>query len=83
MRTSEAITLIIEATAGRTGWISVSEVADQTGLTAAELAEAITELMQDEDFHATTEPLGFRLTARDRELAPVVDGEPRHLISWS
>ena len=81
--TSAVITEIIEAYGDRTGqWVPVAEIAEHTGLTREELTEAITELMDSDGFQAEPQPFGWRITARDREIAPVIGGEARHLICW-
>jgi hypothetical protein len=64
------------------GWVRVAEIAKVTGLAKEDLAGAIEELMNDEDFSAEPEPFGHRITAADREFAPVIGGEARHLIRW-
>jgi hypothetical protein len=81
--TGAAITEIIEAYGNRTGqWVSITEIADKTGLTRQELTEAITELLDSDDFWAEPEMHRHRITDRDREIAPRIGGEPRHLIRW-
>lgn len=78
-----AVTQIIEAIGNRRGqWIKISDIAETAGLTKDELAEAITELMEFEDFRVEPEPMNFRVTARDREICPVIGGEQRHKICW-
>jgi hypothetical protein len=81
--TGAAITEIIEAYGNRNGeWVRISEIAEITGLTRDELTEAITELMDSDDFLAEPEVHRHRITDRDREVAPVIGGEARHLICW-
>ena len=81
--TGAAITEIIEAyqALGR-GWVRIADIAKQTDLGRDEIAEAITELMNDDNFCAEPEPFGHRLTEWDRWFAPVIGGEARHLIRW-
>lgn len=83
-KTTEAlITDIIEAYNQRNGqWVRIAEIAKLTGLTREELTQAITELMNDDDFRAEPDPLSRQITAADRAVAPVIGGEPRHLIRW-
>lgn len=81
--TGAVITEIVEAYGNRAGqYVRISEIAATTGLTREELAAAITELMDDEDFTAEPEPFGFRITPADRAVAPIISGEARHLIFW-
>lgn len=81
--TGAAITEIIEAYGNRWGqWVSVTEIADKTGLTRTELTEALTELLEDRSFYAEPEQIVWRLTDRDREVCPVIGGEARHKICW-
>jgi hypothetical protein len=63
-------------------WVRVGEVQELTGMTAAELAGAVTEALKDDGFRAEPEPHRHRLTEADRAYAPTVGGEPRHLLSW-
>lgn len=78
-----AVTQIIEAIGNRRGeWIKISDIVDQAGLTKEEIAEAITELMEFEDFRAEPEPMNFRVTDREREMCPVIGGEQRHKVIW-
>lgn len=88
--TGAIITEIIEAYGNRFGqWVSINEIADKTGLTEAELAEGITELMEDQEhFWAEPEVHGHRTISRAqydagvRPVAPVIGGEARHKICW-
>lgn len=81
--TEEAIIRMIEAYGDRTGqWMRITEIAKATGLTAQEIAAAVETLMGDEDFRAEPEPFGWRITDEDREMAPIIGGEARHLICW-
>jgi hypothetical protein len=82
--TGAVITEILEAYGNRFGqWVRISEIAQTAGLTRDEILPAILELMEDEDFRAEPEPFGHRITAVEREYAPVIGGEARHLIMWS
>lgn len=81
--TEEAIVTMIEAYGTRTEWMRISEMADLTGLTRDELGAAIETLIMDDDFHADSDALRMRVSRRERELAPVIDDEPRHLIKWT
>lgn len=84
MTTDAAITEILEACAASAGrWIRISEVADRAGIAKNTLAEAITEMMEWDDFRAEPQPFGFRVTNRDREVCPVIGGEARHLIKMA
>jgi hypothetical protein len=81
--TGAVITEIVEGYAARgNGWVSLTEIADGRGLTREELTEAITELLEDDEFRAEPQPFGHRITARDKDLAPIIGGEARHLIRW-
>jgi hypothetical protein len=83
MTTGAAITEIVEAYNGRLGqWVSITEIADKTGLTKAQLTEALTELLDDGDFWAEPEVHRHRISDRDREIAPIIGGEARHKICW-
>lgn len=84
MRSTESvITEIVEAYNGRFGqWVRITEIAEKAGLTRDELTEALTDLMNDEDFRAEPEPFGHRITAADKAIGPVIGGEARHLICW-
>lgn len=57
--------------------------------TLAELIErddlnaTIAQIMRDyDDFRAEPQPFGHRISDWDRENAPVIGGEARHLIAW-
>jgi hypothetical protein len=63
-------------------WVRVGEIQELTCWTAEELAGAVTEALKDEGFRAEPEPHRHRLTEADRAYAPVIGGEPRHLLSW-
>jgi hypothetical protein len=81
--TGAAITEIIEAYGNRNGqWVRISEIAQATGLTQEEMTEALTELMEDDDFRAEPEAHGHRITAWERANAPKIGGEDRHLMIW-
>lgn len=81
--TGAIITDIVEAYGNRQGqWVSLTEIADAKGLTKAELTEAITELLDDDDFRAEPEVHGSRTTDRDRAVAPIIGGEALHKICW-
>jgi hypothetical protein len=81
--TGAAITEIIEAYGNRNGqWMRIAEIAEITGLTREELTEAITELLESDDFRAEPEMHRHRITDRDRAVAPKIGGEARHLICW-
>jgi hypothetical protein len=81
MTTGAAITAILEAYGNRYGtWVPITEIAETVGLTRDELTDAITELMEGDDVQAEPQPFGHRITARDREIAPVIGGEARHLL---
>lgn len=83
MTSGAAITEILEAYGNRYGtWVSITEIADTAGITKEDLAEAITELLECDDFHAEPHPFSFRITDRDREICPVIGGEARHLIRF-
>ena len=83
-KTTEAIiTEIVEAYNGRNGqWVRVTEIAAKTGLTRAELAAGLTDLLNDDDFRAEPEPFAWRITAADLAVAPIIGGEARHMIWW-
>jgi hypothetical protein len=75
---------ILEAVKAKPGtWIGVVELAGQTGLDRQELAEAFEALMDDPKFQAEPNPFGWRITPADREMAPVIGDEARHLIRWN
>lgn len=63
-------------------WVRIAAIHEMTGLSAGELAEEITRLMDEPGFRAEPEPFGFRITEDDRRYAPIIGGEARHLISW-
>jgi hypothetical protein len=82
--TGAVITEILEAYGDRNGQhVRIAEIAEVTGLTAQELAPAITELLECDDFRAEPEPFGWRITAEDRTYGPVIGGEARHLICFA
>lgn len=74
--------IAIAYTNAGTEWVRIEDIATATGLTAQELTEAIKDLMSEDGFRAEPQPSGRRITAWDRENAPVIGGEARHLISW-
>ena len=81
--TAAAITAIVEAYGNRHGqYVRIAEIAATTGLTREQLGDAITDLLDDEDFTAEPEPFGFRITPADRAAGPIIGGEARHLIKW-
>jgi hypothetical protein len=81
--TGATITEIIEAYGNRFGqYVRIAEIAATTGLTAQELAEAINELLECDDFEAEPDPFGHRHTDEDRAYGPVIGGERRHLIRF-
>lgn len=85
MRTTGAvITEIVEAWAGLgTGWVRLEEIAKRAGLSDQELQEAIGELIEnDSECQITEQPFRHRLTAWDRDSAPIVGGDRMHLIRW-
>jgi hypothetical protein len=61
------------------GWMRVT---DLQGFTRDELTVAFEELLEDEDFQAEPQPFGHRITEADRQIAPIIGGEARHLIRW-
>jgi hypothetical protein len=81
--TGAVITEIVEEyhTSPR-NWVRISDIAQARNLSPAEIRDAITELMEGEDFRAEPEPFGHRVTGADRTYAPVIGGEARHLIRW-
>jgi len=82
--TGAVITEIVEAYNGRFGqWVPISEIAQPASLTKEELAEAIAELIEEDDFRAEPAAFRHRVTPEDEDLAPVIGGEARHLIRWS
>jgi hypothetical protein len=82
--TGAVITEILEAYGNRNGQhVRIAEIAQAAGLTAQELAPAITELLECDDFRAEPEPFGWRITAEDRAVAPMIGGEARHLICFA
>jgi hypothetical protein len=84
MKTTGHITTeIIEATANTTGWTRIADIAKTTGLTPAQIAEGIADLMDAEGFEVEPEPFNHRITADDRHYGPVIGGEQRHLIRWA
>lgn len=84
MTTGAAITEILEAYGNRQGqWVRIAEIADKTGLTKQELTEAFEELLACAEFQVEPAPFpGQQLTARDREIAPVIAEEARHFFCW-
>jgi hypothetical protein len=82
--TGAVITEILEAYGSRNGrYVRIVEIAQAAGLTAQELAPAITELLECDDFRAEPEPFGWRITAEDQAVAPMIGGEARHLICFA
>lgn len=84
MRSTEAVIgEIIEAYQAIGGeYVRIEEIAKRAGLSREEIAEAIEELIEDEDFRAEPQPFGHRITDWERENAPVIGDEARHLICW-
>lgn len=79
----EAVTRVVEAYNARFGqWVPLSEIAATTGLTDAELTEAVVELLDIPGFHAEPDPLAHRFTAGACEYAVVIGGEARHFICF-
>ena len=64
------------------GWLRIAAIAEHAGLTPAQTTEAIQELKDYEDFSATPEPMGWRVTDLDRTYAVTIGGEACHLINW-
>lgn len=82
--TAAAITDITEAYGNPAGrWVRVADIAAAANLTPTDIHNAITELLDDDDFRAEPDPIGSRITDADRYYAPVIGGEPRHLIFWA
>lgn len=82
--TDAVITEILEGYGSRFGqWVRVAEIAKAAGITREELAPAIVELLDSDDFQAEPEASNHRVTDEDREYAPVIGGEARHLIRWT
>lgn len=81
--TGAVITEILETYGSRFGqMVKVSEIAEAAGLTPAEVADAVEELLLSDDFRAEPEAMTFKVTEADRRYAPVIGGEPRHLICF-
>jgi hypothetical protein len=81
--TGAVITEILETYGNRNGQhVRIAEIAQVTGLSAQELAPAITELLECDDFTAEPEPFGIRITAEDRAYGPTIGGEQRHLVRF-
>lgn len=83
MATEQAMDRIAVAyTNAGAGWVRLEDIAEATGLTRTEIFLAVRELMKEDGFRAEPQPFGHRITEWDRENAPVIGGEPRHLIFW-
>lgn len=81
--TGAVITEITEAYyALGAGWVRIEDIAKRKDLTREEIKHAIEELMDWEGFQAEPQPFGHRITTWDRENAPEIGGEQRHLIRW-
>ena len=74
--------IAVAITEAGTEWVRIEDIAKTTGMQPAELAEAIKGLMGAEGFRAEPQPFGHRITDWDREHAPVIGGEARHLVRW-
>lgn len=74
--------IAVAVTEADTEWVRIEDIAKATGLTPAELGTAIADLLQADGFRAESQPFGHRITEWDRQHAPVIGGEPRHLVSW-
>lgn len=84
MITTGALTTeIIEMTGGENGaWVRITDLLGRLGCTVDELAEAITELLdEDEGFTAAPETHRHRLTDWERTEAPVIGGEHVHQVA--
>lgn len=79
----DTIFMMIQTYGAQTGWARIGEIAESIEATPAEIKEAIETLIGDEDFRGIQEPLSSRNTPADRKYAPVINGEPIHLIKWS
>lgn len=65
------------------GWVRIEKIAKAAGLSAGEMAQAVTQLVrEDEGFRAEPQPFNHRITAWDKVNAPNIGGEARHLIKW-
>lgn len=84
LSTIEIIAVTYQNWATETGkkWMRIEELVELTGRTTGEINEGIYELMTWDDFRAEPQPFGHRITDWDRENAPVIGGEARHLICW-
>lgn len=61
-------------------WMPIEMLAGLVG--RDDLNETIEDLMTDDSFRAEPQPLDGRVTNWDRENAPILGGEARHLIAW-
>ncbi len=85
MRSAGAvITALVEAYNCRWGqWVPLRDLAEPAGLTRPELEAAILDLCDDISFAAEPHPFTHQITDWDHQHAPVIGGEPRHLIRWT
>lgn len=84
MSMTNAANLISQAYGDRNGqWVKVSEIAAATGLSRTEISTGVLHLMDtDESFRAEPAAVAGQITSADREVAPVIGGEARHMIRW-
>jgi hypothetical protein len=82
--TAAIITDLIEGyTEAGARWVRLADIAKAKGLTAAEIAEGVSDLAGDADFRVEADPMGHRVTDADRAYGPMIGGEQCHLIAWS
>lgn len=76
--TADAVsTEMIEMTRGESGkWVKLAEIAERLGVAPADLRDAVIELLQDDDFRASSEQL------RCERAGVIIGGEPIELVAW-
>lgn len=73
----------IKANAGRGGWARVGDIVDNTSMTPEQIQAGVDHLIRnDPTFSAEPDPLRSRVGRRDREIAPVIDGEGRDVLKF-
>lgn len=84
MTASAVICEMIEAWAGLGGgWVRLEDIAQRANLAGSQIREAVMELVAtDLEVQLEPQPFGHRITGWDKANAPVVGGEPVHLIRW-
>jgi hypothetical protein len=84
MKIREAYELARAANTNRNSWVRISTIQAFTGGSPRHLAEEINHLIAtDENFRAEPQPHRHRITEDDSRYAPIIGGEPRHLIAWT